>query len=238
MNNNKDTIFPLLAKVGHKLNGDKHQQAQELWEHFYDEDIKQYEMNRLTTIQDIFDISNPIDDIVMVKEIRKYSTDYDYKRVVIDNNQTIPHKNMNDLVRYRGVVNNLRDKKKIRATPERVSFYQSRAKQNVRMRGTTQDDTIRHFLRALTQEVKPFKNHGTYIDIVNKLKYFGVNINMLKNAKRKPFVQNIISNDSSSRALIRKLLKILGYETTDKYQAFLDLLIHKGLSNPYSMYDS
>lgn len=238
MNNNQETIYPLLAKVGHKLDGDNYQQAQALWRHFYDKDIEQYKMDRLTTIQDIFATNNPIDDIVMISESRRYSLDYDCKRVIIEDNQTIPHRTINDLVRYRGVVNNLRDKKKIRATPERVSLYQARAKQNVRMRGTSKDDCLRHFLRALTQEVKPFKKHGTYIDIVNKLKYFGVNINMLKNAKRKPFVQNIISNDSSSRALIRKLLKVLGYETTDKYQEFLDLLIHKGLSNPYSMYDS
>ena len=116
MNNNQDTIYPLLAKVGHKLNGNKHQQAKELWEHFYDEDIQRYEMNRLTTIQDILDTNNTIDDIVMIKEIKKYSLDFDYKRVIVANNQTAPHKTMNDFTRYRGVANNLRDKKKIRAS--------------------------------------------------------------------------------------------------------------------------
>ena len=230
-------IYPLLAKVGHKLEGDQESQAKELWKHYHDEEIETYEMKRLSTFQDILDTNSSFDDIVMVTETRKYSLDYDYKRKPIDGGRTEPHACADDIVRYRGVVGNLREKKKIRATPEKVEYYQARAKQNVRSRGTNKEDCLRHFLRALTQCVYPFKPYGGYVNIVKKLKSFNVTIDKLKNARRTPFVAQVVMNNSSNRSYVRKMLKALQYTSDDNYKVWIDLLMHKGLSNPVTMHD-
>jgi len=236
MKNDLDTIYPLLAKVGHKIIGDRNTQARTLWEHFYDEDIQTYEMNRLSSVQEIMSDSS-ISDIVMLSEERKYSLDYDNKRVPREGGFTKPHKTIEDFLRYRAVSNNLRTKKNIRATTDLVDFYQNRAKHNVRKRGTNADDCIRHVLRALVQRVHPFSNNGTYVELAIKLKEFGVNVDQLKNARRTAFCTNVVFNSTSNRNLIRRMLKALSYQSNNNYQEWLDLLIHKGISNGISMYN-
>lgn len=232
----RSRLYLLLAKVGHKLPGNKAEQAEALWEHTFDEEIETYGMKRLSTILDILSDKNLVDDLVMLVEERKFSLDYDYKREVLEGGFTKPHQSMDDFRRFRAVSNTLREKKGLRATPELVNFYQIRAKQNVRLRGSAKADCIRHFSRALVQGVKPFGVHKSYIDVSKKLKSFGVTVNSLKNAKRTPFAANIIFNSSSNRSCIRKMLTALGYKSDDNYQAWLDLLIHKGLSNPVTMF--
>ena len=231
-------FYPLLAKVGHKLEGSKDEQAQELWEHFYDEGIETYVMKRLSTFRDIIDEKSPIDDIIMLSETRKYSLDYDYKREPFSDGSTVPFQTIHDIVRYRGVASTLRDKKKQRATLKDVKYYQdrSRSKQNVRMRGGKIADCKRHFLRALTQEVKPFQPFGSYGQVLQSLRGFDISVDMLKNAKRSPFTANVVFNSNANRKCIRDMLKGLGYKSDDNYQAWLDLLIHKGLSNPVTMF--
>ena len=238
MKNNEQTIYPLLAKVGHKLPYDNnHEQAQALWEHFYDEDIQYYEMKRLSTLQDILDNNSSIDDLVIVTERRPYSLDYDRKREVLSDGSTKPHKTINDFKRDRGVVNTLRDKKKVRATAELVTFYSNRTKQGVRFRGSPVDDCTRHFCRALVQNVYPFKDtKTTYKVIARKLAEYNVTEDKLKNAKRNPFVANVIFNSSSNRSTVRKMLKLLGYESEDNYAQWLELLMDRGLSNPVTMF--
>ena len=236
MKNDLNTIYPLVAKVGHKIIGDTNTQARTLWEHFYDEDIQIYEMNRLSSVQDILSDSS-INDLVMLSEERKYSLDYDNKRVPIEGGFTKPHKTIEDFLRYRAVSNNLRTKKNKRATVQLVDFYQNRAKHNVRKRGTNVDDCKRHFLRALVQRVHPFVNSGTYVELAIKLKEFDVNVSQLKNARRTTFCTNVVFNSTSNRTLIRRMLKVLGYQSSDNYQEWLDLLIHKGISNGVSMYN-
>lgn len=237
MSKKNRVIYPLLAKVGHKLEGNKESQAKELWEHYHDEDIETYEMKRLSTFQDILNTKSPFEDIVMLQDTHKYSLDYDYKRKPVVGGGTVPYKHVNDVVRYRAVVSNLRNKKKIRATPEKVEYYQARAKQNVRSRGSNKDDCQRHFLRALTQCVHPFKSYDGYGSILQKLNSFGVSHYKLKNAKRTPFVSQVVLNNGDNRSYIRKMLKALGYSSDDKYKEWIDLLMHKGLSNPVTMYD-
>lgn len=234
---NNRVIYPLLAKVGHKLEGNKESQAKELWKHYHDEEIERYQMKRLSTFQDILDTKSPIEDIVMLQETRKYSLDYDYKRKPVKGGGTVPHKHVNDIVRYRGVVGNLRDKKKMRATPDMVEYYQARAKQNVRSRGTNKEDCLRHFLRALTQCVHPFGVYDGYGDVSRRLGSFGVTFDKLKNARRIPFVSQVVLNNSGNRSYIRKMLKALGYSSANNYREWIELLMHKGLSNPVSMYE-
>jgi len=239
MKNNEQTIYPLLAKVGHKLPYDNnHEQAQALWEHFYDEDIQTYDMKHLSTLQDILNINSPIDDLVMLTEQRKYSLDYDYKREILSDSSTKPHKSLNDFKRFRGVVNTLRERKNVRATPRLVIFYSNRAKQGVRFRGSTLDDCTRHFCRALVQNVHPFNESNIkYTVIARKLSDYDVTVDKLKNAKRKPFVANVIFNSSSNRSTIRKMLKLLGYTSKDNYLEWLELLMDKGLSNSVTMFN-
>ena len=228
--------YPLLAKVGHKLHGDKEEQAQTLWEHFYDKEIETYIMNRLSTFRDVIDENCPIEDIIMLSEPRKYSLDFDYKRKPEDGGNTVPHKTIDDINLYRGVVNTLRDKKKLRATLELVECYQHRSKANVRQRFSKKEDCLRHFLRALTQCVYPFKSYDSYVSVAIVLKEYGVTVDKLKNARRAPFTAGVVFNNSANRTYIRKMLKALGYTSTDNYQEWLDLLIHKGLSNPVTMF--
>lgn len=234
---NPTTIYPLLAKVGHKIEGNSHEQAITLWQHYLDENIETYIMKRLSTFRDVIDPECPIDDIVMLSEQRNYSLDYDYKRKPIKGGFTIPHTTITDVVRYRGVVSTLRDKKKLRATPELVEFYQARSKQNVRMRSSNKEDCLRHFLRALTQCVYPFKAYDSYIDVLTNLRSFGVSMDKLKNARRTPFIANVVFNNSENKRCIRLMLKRLGYTSPDNYKQWIDLLIHKGLSNPVSLFN-
>jgi len=230
-------LYLLLAKAGHKIEGDKEAQGSDLWEHFYDEEIETYTMDRLSTFQDILSKDSNVEDIYMLHETRKYSMDYDYKRKIIDDGFTVPHQTMQEMTLHRGVVNTLRMKKNIRATPELVSFYQKRAKSNIRMRTSNIQDCKRHFLRALTQEVKPFQSFGSYGQLLTDLRDFNVTMDKLKNAKRTPFVANVVFNNGLNRKYIRLMLAALGYESDNNYKEWIDLLIHKGLSNPVTMFD-
>lgn len=230
--------YPLLAKVGHKLTGSKDEQAQEFWKHYYDEEIETYEMNRFGSIQEILSEDNPIDDFIMLSEKRKWSMDYDFKRKPIGNGKTVPHTVMNDFLRHRQSSSNIREKKGLRATIERVDYYQSRAKQNVRGRGSARADCIRHWLRAQMQAVHPFtKIEGvSFSQIAKKLSDYEVSISNIKDARRNVFIQNMVLNSSVNRRTIRDLLKLFNYETDDNYQGFLDLLIHKGISNGQALF--
>ncbi len=234
-------IYPLLAKVGHKLDGSNDEQARELWKHFYDEHIGTYQLKRLSTFRDIINSESSIEDIVMLSETRKYSLDFDFKRKPVKHDDTLayltePFCTVNDIVRYRAVVSTLRNKKQMRSTPELVEYYQARSKQNIRSRGTGKEDCLRHFLRALTQCVYPFKSYDGYVAVLSDLKGYGATMDKLKNARRTPFSAQVVFNNSANRTYIRKMLKSLGYESTDKYQEWVDLLIHQGLSNPVTMF--
>jgi len=234
---NKKVIYPLLAKVGHKIDGDKETQAKILWEHYFDEEIENYVMKRLSTFRDVIDPNLDVADIIMLAELRKYSLDYDYKRKPLSDGTTVPHKTINDIVRYRAVASTLREKKKLRATPEQVEFYQSRSKQKVRMRFSNKEDCLRHFLRALTQCVHPFKPYNGYGQILTDIGRFNVTLDKLKNARRTPFVANVVFNNSINRRYIRMMLEALGYKSDNNYKEWIDLLIHKGLSNPVTMFN-
>ena len=240
MKNNIETIYPLLAKVGHKIPYEStNKQAEVLWEHFYDEDIQTYEMKRLSTLHDILNPNSCINDLVMLSETRKYSLDYDYKREVLSDGSTKPHNTINDFKRFRSVMNTLREKKKIRATPTLVAFYASRAKQGVRLRGSQLDDCTRHFCRGLVQGVYPFNpSPPMYKYLKNVLgEDFKVTVDKLKNAKRNPFVSNMVLNTLGNRRTIRAMLKKLGYESDNNYNDWLELLINKGLSNPVTIFN-
>ena len=237
MKSDKRIIYPLLAKVGHKLNGSKEEQAKALWEHFHDKEIEIYEMKRLSTFRDVIDENSPIEDIIMLSEKRKYSLDYDYKRELLSDGTTRPHKTVHDIVCFRAVVSTLRDKKNQRAIPNDVKTYKDRSKQNVRMRFSNKEDCLRHFLRALTQCVYPFKSYNGYGQLLSDLGRFNVTMDKLKNARRTPFVANVVFNNSANRKYIRVMLEALNYTSNNKYKEWIDLLIHKGLSNPVTMFN-
>jgi len=148
----------LLAKVGHKLEGDTQEQAQTLWDEYYNENINHYTMKRLSTFQEILSDKNDVEDIVMIDSERPFSLDYDYKRKIVKNNLTVPHKNLKDFFRYRAVTDNLRNKHKKRATPELVEIYQARAKQNLRQIGGNKQDCIKH---SILQRLSSYGNIET-----------------------------------------------------------------------------
>lgn len=225
----------LLAKVGHKISGTEEEQADILYKEYYEPDINKYTMKRLSTIHDILN-NNDINDLVVLDETRTFSLDYDYKRKPIDEHNTMPHETMEDFLRYRNCAQNIREKKKIRATPELVNQYQHRSKNNVRKRGSDKQDCIRHFLRALLQDVTPFKKVHTYVELAQKLAHYGVSMNNLKNANRKPFVANVIFNNSCNRRLIRKMLKTLNVQSDNNYQEYLDILICPSISNAATIF--
>ncbi len=238
MKHKNDTIYPLFARIGHRLIGTKKEQALSLWEHFRDEEIETYTMKRLSTVSEIFNDKSPINDIVMLSDARKFGLDYDYKRELLSDGTTKPHATMESFYKFRAVTNTLRDKKGIRATPQRVKFYADRAKLNVRQRGGNEADCIRHFCKALVQGIYPFNSEcAEYKYIANRLRQdFKVTVDKLKNAKRTPFSSNVVFNNSKNRSIIKKMLIRLGYERDNNYKEFFDLLIHKGLSNPVTMF--
>ena len=222
----------LLAKVGHKIEGDPDVQAIILEHEFNNPEINTYAMKRLSTIQDILSKNNEINDVIMLEEERKFSLDYDYKRKPLADGSTMPHTDIKEFLSYRGCCNYIRAKKEIRATPELVEYYQFRSKQNVRTRGGNKQDCIKHFIRALIQNVHPFNKDGlTYIQIATKLSKHGVTMSNLKNANRKPFVSHVVFNNGENRSLIRQMLKSLAVPTTDNYAPYVELLIHPGISN-------
>ncbi len=239
MKTNTKIIYPLLAKVGHRLDGSRDEQARTLLEHCHDTEIKTYDQIRLSTILDVLDDDSDTNDIVMMTEEKKYGLDYDFKREVLSDGSTRPFKTMDEFKAHRAVMNTLRKKKGIRATPELVNYYANRSKQNVRNRGSSQADCVRHFCRALIQGVHPFNSDvPKYDHIVNRFAYtkVTVTVNSLKNAKRVPFVSNVIFNSTSNRALIRYMLKRMHYESDNNFKDWIDLLVNRGLSNPVTMF--
>jgi hypothetical protein len=118
-----------------------------------------------------------------------------------------------------------------------VEYHQHRAKHKVRQRGASRDDCLRHFLRALTQEVAPFTAYPGHVPILEKLKRLGVSLNQLKNARRTPFVAQVVFNNTSNRRCIRELLRALGYASSDRYRAWIDLLVHPGVGNPGTLFE-
>jgi len=226
------SICTILAKAGHKVAGDKDEQAQWMMEHYEDEVIEGYEFQRLSSIQDIISDTNPIDDLVSVTEKRKISLDYDYKRHPVNATDTAPHKDVNQFRKYRQSVDYLRRLNQ-RANVDAVDYKFQLAKQNVRKTGSNSEFCIRHILRALLQDVKPFERPQlTYSRLATLLREDHVNLSKIKHAKDTVFTPNMVSDTSGNRAFIRKVLKKLGYKTQNNYKDFLELLLHKKISNP------
>ena len=227
-----ESICTLLAKAGHKVPGDKNEQAQWMLDHYNDSDIQIYEYTRLSNIQAILDEDDPIDDLVSVHEKRKISLDYDYKRKPVNEHDTAPHKDLDSFFKYRQSCNYVRRLGR-RATIDAVEYKHHLAEQNVRKVGSNKEFCARHVLRALMNEVKPFKKlNMTYRELAYLLKDFRVNTSKIKRAKGETFTPYTISDTTSNRACIRKILRLLGYKTRTNYKNFLELLLHKDISNP------
>lgn len=144
--------------------------------------------------------------------------------------QTMPFKDIEEANLYRGCSKNLRANG-FKAQCTRVEYAVHLAKNRVKKRGSSKDFTTRHFLRGLIQGIKPFPDVVglSYIDVANQLEHCGVTINKVKDAKRYPFVFNVIDNTSANRKLIRFLLEAFGLGKL--YGEVVQILVFKGLSN-------
>ena len=226
------SICTILAKAGHKVGGSKDDQAQWMIDHYEDDEISKYEFQRLSSIQDVISDTNPIDDLVSVTEKRKISLDYDYKRHPVNATDTAPHKDVNQFRKYRQSVDYLRRLNQ-RGSIDAVDYKFRLAKQNVRKTGSNSEFCIRHILRALVHGVKPFERPTlSYARLAILLQEYKVTLSKLKHAKDATFTPNMISDTVGNRAFIRAVLKKLGYKTETNFKEFLELLLHKKISNP------
>lgn len=228
------TVCTLLAKAGHKISGTQNEQAEWIMKH-YDEDveIKDYTFSTLAGFQNIIDENNPIDDLVSIPQKRIISLDYDFKRYPINEHETMPHKDINQFMKYRQSAEYLKRLKQ-RATIDAVDYKYQRALQNVRKTGSNKAFCVRHIIRGIVHKIEPFGDLGMpYPAIAYTLKEFGVTLSQIKHAKSARFTPNMIQDTAGNRAYIRKILKLLGYQKTkSNYSEFLELLLHKRISNP------
>ncbi len=224
-------VTTILAKAGHKIAGTKNEQAQWILEHYKDETIQKYEFTTLSSIQNIIDEECVIEDILSVPEERIISLDYDYKRYPISQHETAPHQDLNQFSKYRQSVDYLKRLRQ-RASIDAVDYKYQRAKQGVRKTGSNKEFVLRHILRALLQGVKPFtKLDMSYFKLAILLREFGASLSKIKHAKSTIFTPNMVQDTSGNRAVIRKILRTLNYPTTNNYSDFLELLLHKKITN-------
>ncbi len=224
-----ERICTLLAKAGHKLSGSKEEQMEQIAVWLKDESIPTNAVKNLSTLKDIFSQKSSADDLVMIARGVKVNVDYDYKRKLNSDGTTAPFCNIDEMTKYRGSANYLRNVKKQRASAQEVAYCAHLAKQNVRRGSSPRKFAINHFLRALVQKVPPFVEFECSYEVIGEiLKDYGVSASRLKNAKRFPFKANVISNTGSNRKLIRGMLKALNYEDSkENFEQFYNLLIFK-----------
>lgn len=229
----KTIICTLLAKAGHKVLDSKDAQAQWIMKHYEDSEIYTYSFTTLANIQDIIKKDNPIEDLVSLPQERIISLDYDYKRYPINGSDTVPHKDINQFMKYRQSATYLKRLKQ-RASIDAVDYKYKRALQKVRRTGSNRAFCVRHMLRGIVHKIEPFRDLGmSYSTIAFTLKEFGVNTSQLKHAKSVRFTPFMIQDTTGNRSIIRKMLKALGYpKTNSNYAEFLELLLHKRISNP------
>lgn len=148
--------------------------------------------------------------------------------------QTVPFKDIEEANLYRGCSKNLRANG-FKAHCFRVEYAVYLAKNKVKKRGSSRDFTTRHFLRGLIQGIKPFPNVTglSYSDVADSLEHCGVTNNKVKDAKRYPFVFNVIDNTSANRKLIKFLLEAFGLGAL--YGEVVQILVFKGLSNGHEI---
>ncbi|MDQ1244056.1 MAG: hypothetical protein QG565_396, partial [Campylobacterota bacterium] len=186
----------------------------------------------LSNIQEIINEYSPIDDLVSMPQERIISLDYDYKRYPINANDTAPHRDINQFIKFRqsaGYLKRLGE----RASVDSVDYKYKRALQNIRKTGSDKEFCMRHILRAVLHDVKPFvKLDISYAALAFLLRQYKVTVSKIKHAKAAKFTPNMVQDTRGNRAFIRKVLKHLKYETTTKYSEYLELLLHKKISNP------
>lgn len=229
---NGKSICTLLAKAGHKVQGSQDEQAQWILNHYKDARINKYNFTTLSNIQEIINEYSPIDDLVSIPQERIISLDYDYKRYPINAHDTAPHRDINQFIKFRQSAEYLKRLGE-RASVDSVDYKYKRALQNIRKTGSNKEFCMRHILRALLHDVKPFtKPAMSYAALASHLREYGVTVSKIKHAKGAKFTPNMVQDTTGNRAFIRKVLKHLKYETTTKYSQYLELLLHKKISNP------
>lgn len=228
-----NSICTLLAKAGHKVAGSKDEQALWIMKHYEDSEIYTYSFTTLASIQDIINEDNSVEDLVSLPQERIISLDYDYKRYPINGSDTAPHKDINQFMKYRQSADYLKRLKQ-RASIDAVDYKYQRALQNVRKTGSNRAFCARHILRGVVHKIEPFGDLGmSYSVIAFTLREFGVSLSQVKHAKSARFTPFMIQDTSGNRSHIRKILKALGYQKTNSnYAEFLELLLHKKISNP------
>lgn len=216
----------VLAKAGHKIDGDKETQAKQMKEWFYEENIAYNEVNNLVSLRDVFDEKKLANDLVSINTLVKVNTDYDFKCMPLNdgNSDTRAFTDIHEAKKYRSCA------KYIRSSGEKSTAYnvQNAVKLNgMKKSGGGKIFVIRHFLRALVQGKLPINiDDMSYADIALKLEEYKVTRDKLKEANRpnNRFVPKLILKTSSNRKLIENLLEKLAV-SSDRYEEILDLLI-------------
>ncbi len=228
----KNKICTILAKAGHKILGDKNTQALWIEEHYQDKKILKYKFHRLAGLQEIIDEKSSIDDLVSIEEERIISLDYDFKRYPINSHDTRPIRDINEFKKVRQSVDYLKRLFQ-RASIDNVDYKFQRAKQGIRKTGSNKQFVVRHILRGLLHKVKPFYDLNlSYTQLSIRLNEYGVTISQIKHAKNSSnFSPNMIADTTLNRSYIRKILRLLDIRTNNNYKEFLELLLHKKITN-------
>lgn len=227
----KNRICTFLAKAGHKVKGSKDEQAEWILKHYKDKKIEKYSFTVLAGIQDIINEEYSIDDLVSIHEERVISLDYDYKRYPISTHNTRAVKDLNEFKKVRQSLDYLRRLGQ-RATVDAVDYKFKRAEQNIRKRGSNKNFCATHILRAFLQEVKPFsKVTKSYAQISYLLREYGVTLSKVKHSKSSRFALNMIEDTTGNRSHIRKILKLLDIKSDNNYKEYLEILLHRKISN-------
>jgi len=217
----------VLAKAGHKIDGDKKVQALQMKEWFYEENITYNEVSTLASLRDIFDEKKLVNDLISVKSKVKVNTDYDYKRMPLSsgNSDTMAFKSIHEVKKYRSCAKNIRAEGE-KSTAYNVQNAVKLSTNNIKKSGGSRVFVIRHFIRALVQGALPINlDEISYSDISIRLERFGVSVSKLKDAKRSTFVQNVVLDTPQNRSLIKNLLKEFGKQ--DIYRQVLDILLDR-----------
>lgn len=230
MKKNRSTCT-ILAKAGHKVMGNQNEQAEWICRRYEDKEIEKYSFSTLATFQEIIDEDCPIDDLVSIEQEQVISLDYDYKRYPTSKHDTRPIKDINEFKKARQSADYLRRLGQ-RASVDAVDYKYQRAKQNVRKTGSNKAFCARHILRGLIHEVNPFKKMDkSYSQLAFLLQEYGVTLSKVKHAKGVRFASNMIADTTANRGHIRKILRLLDIKSNNNYIEFLEILLHKKISN-------
>lgn len=183
-----------------------------LVEYDNDDEIRKYSRDGLSTYNQL--LSGKLLDYVGKADEIEVNLDFDYKRELLEDDSTRAWNSVDDHLDARKAARYLRQKRKVKATPDLVSFYSS----NVKIRTTTRAAVGLQILKAI---VAP--DSVWYQDLKNKeiIAKLGVEQHDVGNAKRRKFVPNRLPDHPVIDEVCKEICSKLGVVLTPEMRAEL-----------------